>query len=193
MDKKWFGILLLILLAGIAAVNIIKDRKEITEIENPGIEVADQEAESSAAAGIGLGDLPPDFSLQTLDGKKVSLSDYRGKKVILNFWATWCPPCKAEMPHMQSFYEKEAEKSGTEILAVNLTSKDNGQATVADFVKQYDLTFPVLLDEEGAVGEKYQVSIIPTTYFLNTDGTVHQVVKGPMDEEMMRGLVDEME
>ena len=89
MNKKWFGVLLLVLLAGIATVNIMKDKKEITEIENPGIKVEDQEAISGEIAGIEIGDRAPDFTLETLDGKKVSLSDYQGKKVILNFWATW--------------------------------------------------------------------------------------------------------
>ncbi|MEK4028000.1 redoxin domain-containing protein [Pseudobacillus sp. FSL P4-0506] len=192
MNKKWFGILLLVLLAGIAAVNVVKDKKEITKIENPGMEVADQEAVSGMASGIGLGDQAPDFTLQTLDGKKVSLSDYRGKKVMLNFWATWCPPCKAEMPHMQSFYKKEAEKSNMEILAVNLTSEDRGKAAVVEFAKQYDLTFPILLDKEGTIGPQYQVATIPTTYVLNTDGTIHQKIIGPMDEQMMKKLVSEL-
>lgn len=193
MNKKWFGVLLLILLVGIAAVNVVKDKKEITKIENPGIKVADQEAVSGVASGIGLGDQAPSFTLQTLGGEKVSLSDYRGKKIILNFWATWCPPCKAEMPHMQSFYKKEAERSNVEILAVNLTSEDRGKAAVTEFAKQYDLTFPILLDQEGTIGSEYQVATIPTTYVLNTDGTIHQKIIGPMDEQMMRELVNELE
>lgn len=192
MNKKWFGVLLLVLLAGIATVNIMKDKKEITEIENPGIKVEDQEAISGEIAGIEIGDRAPDFTLETLDGKKVALSDYQGKKVILNFWATWCPPCKAEMPHMQSFYKKEAKKSNVEILAVNLTSEDRGKAAVAEFAKQYSLTFPILLDQDGTIGPKYQVATIPTTYILNTDGTVHQKIIGPMDEQMMNQLVSEL-
>ena len=192
MNKKWFGVLLLVLLAGIATVNIMKDKEEITKIENPGVKVDDQEVISGAVAGIEIGDRAPDFTLETLDGKKVSLSDYRGKKVILNFWATWCPPCKAEMPHMQSFYKKEAKKSNVEILAVNLTSEDRGKAAVAEFAKQYSLTFPILLDEDGTIGPKYQVATIPTTYIFNTDGTVHQKIIGPMDEQMMRQLVSEL-
>ncbi|WP_338751520.1 TlpA disulfide reductase family protein [Bacillus sp. FJAT-52991] len=187
MDKKWFGLLLLVLLVGIAVVNMVKDRQEVTEIENPGTK-----APSTAQSGIDVGEKAPDFTVKTIQGEEVSLSDYEGKKVILNFWATWCPPCKAEMPHMQKYYEKEAEKNNVEILAVNLTKNDKGKETVADFVKQYGLTFPILLDEEGTLGEQYQAFTIPTTYVLNTDGTVHQKIVGPMDEAMMEQLVSEL-
>ncbi|MFK2825482.1 redoxin domain-containing protein [Bacillus sp. B190/17] len=192
MNKKWLGVALLMLLAGIAIVNIVKDRQEITEIENPGMKVVDQEVVSGEENGLGLGSRAPDFTLRTLEGKEVSLSDYQGKKVILNFWATWCPPCKAEMPHMQSFYEKEAEKGNVEILAVNLTSEDRGKEEVAKFAEQYGLTFPIPLDEDGTIGQRYQIATIPTTYILNTDGTIHQKIIGPMDEQMMRELVSEL-
>ncbi len=192
LAKKWFGVLVLVLLAVIDIINIMKDRQEITEIENPGLKVTDEQIASGAAVGLGVGEKAPDFKLQTLDGKEVLLSDYRGKKVILNFWATWCPPCKAEMPHMQSFYEEQAEESNVEILAVNLMSQDNGKKAVADFVKQYGLTFPIPLDESGTAGERYDIVTIPTSYIVNTDGTIHQKIIGPMDEQMMKDLVNEM-
>nr|WP_203363242.1 redoxin domain-containing protein [Bacillus sp. REN10] len=188
MDKKWFGLLLLILLVGIAAVNIMKDRQEVTEVENVGMKASD----SQGKEGFAIGEKAPDFTLQTTEGKEVSLSDYKGKKVFLNFWATWCPPCKAEMPHMQKYYEAEAEKNNVEILAVNLTKNDKGKEAVADFAKQYELTFPILLDETGDLGKTYKAFTIPTTYVLNTDGTIHQVITGPMDEEMMKQLVSEL-
>jgi peroxiredoxin len=188
VSKKWFGILLIILLVGIAVVNIVKDRKEITEIENPG-QVATETETAQPDADIGVGDQAPNFTLQTLDGKEVSLADYRGKKVILNFWATWCPPCKAEMPHMQNYYETEAEKDNVEILAVNLTSSDKGKTAIAEFAKQYELSFPIPLDEEGTIGKQFNAFTIPTTYVLNTDGTIHQKIIGPMDEPMIKQLV----
>ncbi|OZI10446.1 thiol-disulfide oxidoreductase [Bacillaceae bacterium SAS-127] len=192
MAKKWFGLLLLILLIGIAVVNVIKDREEVTEIENPGMKATDSQAPSAMQTGIGLGEKAPDFTVKTIAGEEVSLSDYEGQKVILNFWATWCPPCKAEMPHMQNYYEKEAEKNNVEILAVNLTENDKGKEAVADFAKQYELTFPILLDEEGTLAKQYEAFTIPTTYVLNTDGTVHQKIVGPMDEQMMQQLVSEL-
>ncbi|RAL21499.1 cytochrome C biogenesis protein [Thermoflavimicrobium daqui] len=130
----------------------------------------------------------PKFNLVTLEGKSVKLSDYRGKKVILNFWATWCPPCQAEMPHMQKFYEKNKE-NGVEILAVNLTSMDKGTAAIRKFVKDYRLTFPILLDKDGAVGSQYQAISIPTSYILDANGVVVKKILGPMDENMLESLV----
>lgn len=178
MNKKWFGVLLIVLLIGIAGFNLYNDRKEVTEIDSTGIAVSDDQT------GIALGDRAPDFKLQTMDGEEVNLSDYKGKKVFLNFWATWCPPCKAEMPHMQAFYEEQPED--VEILAVNL---EESTEKAADFAKQYELTFPILMDADGTIAETYEVYTIPTTYVLNEDGTVHQKIVGPMDEPMMQELI----
>lgn len=178
MGKQWFGILLIAVLVGIAGFNLYQDRKNVTDIGNAGIAVADDKT------GIAIGEKAPDFTVQTIDGKKVNLSDYKGKKVFLNFWATWCPPCKSEMPHMQSFSEKMP--AHVEVLAVNL---EESQAKAADFADQYDLTFPILLDKDGAVGEAYEIYTIPTTYVLNEDGTVDQKIVGPMDEAMMEKLI----
>lgn len=178
MNKKWFGVLLIVLLIGIAGFNLYNDRKEVTEIDSTGIAVSDDQT------GIALGDRAPDFKVQTMDGEEVNLSDYKGKKVFLNFWATWCPPCKAEMPHMQAFYEEQPEE--VEILAVNL---EESTEKAADFAKQYELTFPILMDADGTVAETYEVYTIPTTYVLNEDGTVHQKIVGPMDEPMMQELI----
>ncbi|OES46116.1 redoxin domain-containing protein [Domibacillus iocasae] len=178
MSKKWFGILLIALLVGIAGFNLYNDRKEVTDIGEAGIAVNNDQN------GIEVGDKAPDFTLQRVDGKEVKLSDYEGKKVFLNFWATWCPPCKAEMPHMQSFYEEKPEN--VEILAVNV---EESNEKAKDFADQYELTFPVLMDKDGTVAEIYEVYTIPTTYVLNEDGTVHQKIVGPMDEPMMKELV----
>jgi peroxiredoxin len=129
----------------------------------------------------------PDFELNTLDGKTIKLSDYRGKKVILNFWATWCPPCKAEMPHMQNFYE-EYNDQGVEILAVNLTNMDKGVEEVQKFIDDYGLTFTIPLDEEGDAGTTYQAFTIPTSYILDENGVITKKIVGPMDENMMKEL-----
>src|SRR5690606_10049760 len=89
-----------------------------------------------------------DFELTTLDGDQVRLSDLKGKKVMVNFWATWCPPCIEEMPDLQNFYEKHKDNN-IEILAVNLTSEDDGVEAVRSFVTDFRLTFPVPLDVDG--------------------------------------------
>jgi len=192
LKKNWVGIALLLLLVGIAVANIVNDRREISEIENKGLVASGAEGAPVEATGLATGEKAPDFELKTLDGQTVSLSDYKGKKVILNFWATWCPPCKEEMPHMQKFYEEQAEEKNVEILAVNLTSSDKSVGHVREFVKSYGLTFPVPLDEEGTIGSQYSAITIPTSYLLNTDGTIGEKVIGPMDEEMLEMLVDQL-
>lgn len=132
--------------------------------------------------------IAPDFTLETLEGEKLSLSDFKGQKVLLNFWATWCPPCRAEMPHMQSFYEKNKDENIT-VVAVNLTSGDN-RDKLAPFINEYGLTFPILLDESGDIGKQYQAFTIPTSYFIDEQGNIVQKIVGPMDEEFMENVMN---
>jgi peroxiredoxin len=138
--------------------------------------------------GVQEGNKAPDFQLKTIDGKGMKLSDLKGKKVILNFWATWCPPCKAEMPHMQDFYEEQS-KNNVEILAINLTRSEKNPGTVRQFVKDNRLTFPVLLDQEGEIGDIYQAITIPTSYVIDSKGIIRKKIIGPMDKNMMVELV----
>ncbi|MCM0648373.1 TlpA family protein disulfide reductase [Clostridium swellfunianum] len=109
-----------------------------------------------------------DFTLPDLDGKAVALSDFKGKKVMLNFFATWCRPCLEEMPDMEKLYQ-ETKNSDLVILAVNL---GEDAETVKDFMKKNNYNFPVLLDLKGTAADKYSVSAIPTTYFLDKDGNI---------------------
>jgi thiol-disulfide isomerase/thioredoxin len=189
LNKNLLSFAILALAVVILVVNIWKPT--LTESEK---KTSDQteEADTENIPGAKLSDLreggeAPDFELTTLDGKTIKLSDYRGKKVILNFWATWCPPCKAEMPHMQNFYEENKDK-GVEILAVNLTNMDKGIDDIQTFVKDYSLTFPIPLDEEGVAGTTYQAFTIPTSYILDEKGIITKKIVGPMDENMMKNL-----
>ncbi len=118
-----------------------------------------------------------DFSLKDLDNKKVSLKSYRGKVVMLNFWATWCTPCRLEMPSMEKLHRQFKDK-GLVILAVSAGEKSAG---VTAFVKEYRLTFPALLDTEQEVAEEYQVWALPTTYFINAEGKLIGRVSGSRD------------
>lgn len=128
-----------------------------------------------------------DFELQTLDGDTMSLHDQRGKVVILNFWASWCEPCRYEMPHFQSFYERYQQE--VEIIAVNVTSKDH-IADVEAFRDTYRLTFPILLDETGDISTMYGAFSIPTTVILDRDGQVVHEVVGPMEEAMLSEVIE---
>ncbi|MBN8193928.1 redoxin domain-containing protein [Bacillus sp. NTK074B] len=193
MNKKNFALAVVALLIGIFLVNLFQDQQE----KKAKLEAAQLAKESmdltNANQGLTKGDRAPDFELTTLSGESIQLSDYQGKKVILNFWATWCPPCKAEMPHMQKYYEKKADKENVEILAVNLTSQDDGKKAVQQFVDGYELTFPILLDEKGDIGDEYRAFTIPTTYMIDTQGLIQHKIVGPMNEDMMGKMVSQME
>jgi thiol-disulfide isomerase/thioredoxin len=120
---------------------------------------------------------PRDFSLSLLEGETKSLGSYKGKVVFLNFWATWCGPCRVEMPSIESLYNKYSDK-GLEILAVNC-SED--QATVRSFMKNEGFTFPALLDLDGRVSLNYGVQSIPTTFLIDRDGMIVLRLVGSID------------
>ncbi|MGK9184732.1 TlpA family protein disulfide reductase [Priestia filamentosa] len=192
MNKNFLSIVIILLAVAIVIVNLwnplrSSDKKDITNRGNA--PVSQESDDSKKTLGTDLsevqeGNPAPDFELTTLKGETVKLSDYKGKKVILNFWATWCPPCKAEMPHMQKFYEENKNKN-IEILAINLTSMDKGDSEIRKFVNNYGLTFKVLLDSEGTIGSQYQAYSIPTSYILDSNGIITKKIVGPMDEDMM--------
>lgn len=127
---------------------------------------------------LNVGAPAPDFAFPGLDGKMVKLTDYRGKVVFINIWATWCPPCVEEMPSMQKLY-KELEGKGFEILAVSIDSL--GLKVVAPFVKKYKLTFPALLDPEGSIQDLYRTSGIPESFIIDKKGIIAKKVIGPLD------------
>lgn len=121
------------------------------------------------------GTLPSiNFELNTIDGDPEQLTDYLGKVVFLNFWATWCGPCRIEMPSMQSLYD-EFQDDGLEIVAVNLGER---QKTVESFLEDNNLTFPVLLDVTNRVGGIYGARSIPTTYIIDRDGNILSMTVG---------------
>jgi peroxiredoxin len=138
-------------------------------------------AATGTATGIGIrvGQQAPDFQLQSLDGKTVSLSDFRGQPVLLNFWASWCGPCIGEMPDLQSVYDNWTDK-GLQMLAVNV---GEGPLTVVAFVKGHKYTMPVLLDTGNNVSRLYGVTGIPTTYLIDKDGIIRDKVIGAFPNE----------
>jgi cytochrome c biogenesis protein CcmG, thiol:disulfide interchange protein DsbE len=133
----------------------------------------------------------PDFQLQTVSGSKVALTDYRGKPVLINIWATWCPPCRAEMPTIQKLYS-EYQPEGLVVLGVDSTIQDTSSA-VPPFAAQYGLTFPILLDVEGQVTYLYELRSLPTSFFVDPAGVIKEVVVGgPMSEAQLRVNLNEI-
>jgi peroxiredoxin len=146
--------------------------------------------EKDALGGLKIGAKAPDFSLKTLDGKQVELSDYEGKKVMLNFWATWCPPCKKEMPDM----EKYTQQAGDDVvvLAVNIDPENDVQA----FVEDNGITFTIPLDSQSAtnpVNERYKILSIPTTYFIDKKGIIRNKVISAMTLKDMERNINSMQ
>lgn len=154
-------------------------------------------ADRSGAATQGLAPAPqqgfpaPDFELKTFEGETVKLSDLRGQAVLVNLWATWCPPCRAEMPAIEKVYN-EYKDQGFVVLAVNMTYQDTF-SNIAPFLDEYGLTFPVLLDQSGVVGSAYQLRSLPSSYFIDREGIIREVViGGPMAEALLRTRVEEI-
>ncbi|MFN2340145.1 MAG: TlpA family protein disulfide reductase [Halanaerobium sp.] len=142
-------------------------------------------AEVAAEVGTEVGMQAPDFTLKNINEEEVSLSDYQGQKVFLNFWASWCPPCREEMPDMQKLHEDHAEE--VVILAVNV---GENKSTAANFMMENKLNFPVLLDTNKNIAQNYLVRGIPTTYFLDQDGIIKEKVVGAVSYERMLELND---
>ena len=137
--------------------------------------------EKQDVVGLNAGNIAPDFELETLFGEVVKLSDYRGQRVLLNFWATWCAPCRAEMPDMQKFHENK----DVVILAVNLTDTESKASNVPRFVDDFELTFPILLDEDVKVSGLYQIQPIPTSFLIDSTGRIHNVAYGALNYDQM--------
>jgi peroxiredoxin len=129
-----------------------------------------------------IGDNAPKFKLLGLDGKVHQLSDYKGKNVIVNFWGTYCGPCKAEMPAIQKQYDKW-KNSNVEVLAVNM---GESPITIHGFLDPLKTTFPVLLDEDFEIRKNYGVIQYPTTFFVKPNGKIAQINVGGMDEHYIQ-------
>lgn len=137
------------------------------------------------------GFLAPDFELSTPAGETIKLSDLRGQAVLINLWATWCPPCRAEMQTIETVYN-EYKDQGFTVLAVNMTYQDDPNA-VMPFVDEQRLTFPILLDTTGEMGNAYQLKSLPSSYFIDREGIIQEVViGGPMAEALLRTRIEDL-
>ncbi len=152
------------------------------------------EETSSAAEGITVGSLAYDFTLKDYDGNDVSLSDYRGKIVILNFWASWCGPCREEMPDFQKIQDNitaDGEGADTVILAVNMTDGQyETKDTASKYMKDQGYTYPLVFDD-GSVSTLYKIYYIPETFILNKDGIIMKVIEGSTDLDTLNAAVEE--
>jgi thiol-disulfide isomerase/thioredoxin len=135
---------------------------------------------SRPAQGPGIDKLAPDFELPTLDGQVVSLRDFRGRPVLLNFWASWCGPCRFEMPFLENVYQMRSGE-GLVVLAVNLQESPE---RVREFVESMGISFTVLLASSPEVPLAYNIRSIPTTFFIDKNGIIRDIKIGAFPNEM---------
>ncbi len=171
------GLYVLLLLAGLAWIIASADRSG-----------------SSTAGRIPAphkGFLAPDFTLADPQGRQYHLASLRGRPVLLNLWATWCPPCRAEMPAIEQYYE-QYKAQGLAVWGIDATAQDY-PLNIVPFVEEYKLTFPILLDETGAVSQSYQLRSLPSSFFINRDGSIAEVViGGPMPGAVLDTYIKEI-
>ncbi len=156
--------------------------------ENALNSLSDLASELGPAVGLAEGNRAPDFTIRTVDGQELSLSDLRGKLVLLNFWGTWCGPCRREMPEFQKAYE-EFREEGLLILAI---AYNDTEAAIRDFRDEFGLTFPLALDDSGEINDSYAVQTRPSTYIIGRDGLIWTKHFGIMTEPQLRELFDDM-
>ena len=159
---------------------------------------ASEEASGETAPAETAADARPvipavDFELEDQYGNIHRLEDYRGKTIFLNFWATWCPPCKAEMPDIQKLYEKSATEGEDAVIVLGVAAPNMGQEgseeEIAAFMEEKGYTYPVLMDTEGELFNSYGIMSFPTTFMIDRDGNVFGYVSGMLSADMMDSIV----
>jgi peroxiredoxin len=129
--------------------------------------------------GTEVGQIAPDFELERVDGGEAWLTDFRDHPVVLNFWATWCQPCRQELPQLVNAYDKNKDE-GLVIIGLNL---QEGRDLITPFAEDFGIDFPILIDRDGDVGDQYRLIGLPTTYFIDSNGVIVSVFRGPFQDK----------
>jgi peroxiredoxin len=178
--RKWYVFLPMFMVLALFAIVAFAPTQAQTE-DGDGYIENDVLTQEEVVEGTEVGELAPDFSLETLDGEEIRLSDFRGERVVLNFWASWCGPCREEMPDIQ----RVSEDKDVTVLGINLTYSEDSVEEISEFASQFELTFPILLDTNGSVSHLYRIQPIPTTYILDATGKIQYKAFGAMDYDWL--------
>lgn len=174
----WRSMLIVVLLVGAAWIYVTRMPPAVVYLNQ------------TAVAPL-VGRIAPDFTLAATDGRTFTLSSLRGKPVVINFWATWCPPCRKEMPELEQLWQRYG--SGEELVLLGLDQAED-VATIEQFRREVaNVTFPILLDRKTDVAREYGVKALPTTFFIDRDGRIQDVkLGGPMDMAMVMDGVNKI-
>ncbi|WP_214778881.1 TlpA disulfide reductase family protein [Exiguobacterium sp. s22] len=190
---QWWTIGIVTILFGLSVVLARPSRKAIqlsigvlVLLAVVNVAIPEQEEQTvtreTASTGLNIGQIPPSFALQRTDGSTFDLASLRGQRVVVNFWASWCPPCRAEMPDMANFAKKRDDVT---IVAVNTTTSERDPDNAVSFVEPYEDAFTVVYDRDGQVGDAYRIQAMPTTYVLDESGVIIAKQFGAIDKNWL--------
>jgi cytochrome c biogenesis protein CcmG/thiol:disulfide interchange protein DsbE len=185
-----FLVVIVVLGGAIGAIYFTRGSKENSK-KNPAFKAREVSNEGKTEEAPKEGFLSPQFSLYDLSGSLVRLSDFKEKVVLLNFWATWCSPCKREIPSLLRLYQLRKDK-GFEIVAV--TTERASTSQIASFAERYQMSFPILLNPRADVGSKYWVRAIPTSFLLDKNGVIRWKIIGgrEWDDPYVLSRIDQL-
>ena len=187
---SFFSLLTLVLMAVLAACGTGESAAPAApQASGPPMIVPDSRLLDSSGSAImpNVGEVAPDFEYTMSDGTRHRLSDLRGKKVLLNFWATWCEPCRAEMPDLQHVLATYGDS--VVVLGVN---KLETAVVIPQFVSEVGVSFPLIVNTEGDISNRYGAKNIPSSFFINTDGTIGARRIGVMTYDFMKSQIDQL-
>ncbi|MFV9504614.1 MAG: TlpA family protein disulfide reductase [Oscillochloridaceae bacterium umkhey_bin13] len=179
--RMWLALIGLVAVFGLVLIGL--GREQPTPVAAPTAPAAPPPEATPAPR---VGNLAPGFRLENTSGEFVDLADLRGQVVLVNLWASWCPPCRAEMPAIQAAYDRYGPE-GFVVLAVN---QGEPGPVAAGFMAEHQLNFMALLDPYGQVGFAYQVNALPASFFIDRNGLVRSIYKGPISHRVIAGTVE---
>lgn len=183
--KKFWKIIIFIFVAGIMVGDVLIDYRSQVQAHPQENQVAELQ---NRDVGIAVGDLAPEFSGTTIDGKAVSLSDLDGKLVVVNVFASWCGPCRVETPHLVEIYN-EIDKDEVEFVGLNL--QETSEA-VLSFKEEFSINYPLLLNEGGEITNIYRPIGLPTTWFIDQEGVIRFTFSGPLTKASLQVILDDV-